>query len=403
MARIQKPINESAEIQIESVEGSLQIKGWDQARVSMEADSENELHYTLDDNSLTLSADGDCLLRVPKGSGLHIETVSGNTYIQDIEGEVHVENVDGSLTMKNVGETHVVNVAGNLSVRGVEGDMAIDDVAGNMTLRDVEGEVKADDVHGNLSLRNIEGSILAKGDGNVELRLEDEGNDVTVEAAGNIFCSLEDGADAEVVFESGAQSIRISTNKGKQLVQGSKHVLTLGDGGMDVSLNAGGYIDFRSEKGKSFTLDMDMDFSKDVGDLAEDISEQVSSQVEAQLESLNEQLEGLAVQLKTTGDRSVRHAQRKVAQAKRQLERRLEHQHLRGRGGLGVMATGRKAEPVSEKERMLILQMVQEKKISVEQAEMLLNTLEGRPAAPAAPAAPTPPEAPTAPSGAEND
>ncbi len=403
MARIQKPSNDISGILIESVEGSLQIKGWGEDKISMEADSEDELHYTLDDDSLTLSADGDCLLRIPNESSLHIETVSGNTYIQDIEGEVHVENVDGSLTMKNVGETHVENVAGNLSVRGVEGDMAIDDVAGNMTLRDVEGDVKAADVHGNLALRNIEGSIVAKGDGNVELRLEDQGNDVTVEAAGNIFCSLEDGADAEVAFESGAQSIRISTNKGKQLVQASKHVLTLGDGGMDVALNAGGYIDFRSEKGKSFVLNMDMDFSKDAGDLAEDISEQVSSQVEAQLESLNDQLEGLAEQLKDTGDRSVRHAQRKVAQAKRQLERRLEHQHLRGRGAQGGILAGRKADPVSEKERMLILQMVQEKKVSVEQAEMLLNTLEGRPAAPVAPAAQAAPTPPEAPEGNEND
>jgi DUF4097 and DUF4098 domain-containing protein YvlB len=140
MARIQKPSNDISGVHIELVEGSLQIKGWGEDKISMEADSEDELHYTLDDDSLILRADGDCLLRVPTEVSLHIETVSGNTYIQDIEGEIHVENVDGSLTMKNIGETHVENVAGNLSVKAVEGDMAIDDVAGNMTLRDVEGD-----------------------------------------------------------------------------------------------------------------------------------------------------------------------------------------------------------------------------------------------------------------------
>lgn len=379
MARIQKPSNDISEIHIESVEGSLQIKGWSEERISMEAHSEDELHYTLDDDSLTLRADGDCLLRVPSECSLHIATVSGNTHIQGIEGEIHLENVDGSLTMKDVGESHVENVSGNLMVRGVEGEMAVDDVAGNVTLRDIEGDVQIGDVHGNLSLRNIEGSVAAKSDGNVELRLDPEGNDVKVEADGHIFCSLEDGSDADVVFESGAQSIRISTNNGKQIIQGSHHELTLGDGGADVELKAGGYIDFRSEKGKSFTLDLDMDFSNDMGNLAEDISEQVSSQVEGQLESLNEQLGALSERLRSSGDRAAHNAQRHVAAAQRRLEHRLrEKQGRHGRRVVTVSPGVKAADPVTAKERALILQMVQDKKISVDEAEMLLNTLEGR-------------------------
>jgi hypothetical protein len=47
-----------------------------------------------------------------------------------------------------------------------------------------------------------------------------------------------------------------------------------------------------------------------------------------------------------------------------------------------------KAEPVSEEERMLVLQMVQENKITVREAEILLNTLEGRAVGPETPSEP---------------
>lgn len=384
MYRTEHAASDSPEIHVESVSGSLQIKGGSDGRIVIEARRQEDLHFSMQDNSLTLSADSDCILRVPEESSLHIESVSKDAYVQAVEAEIHVEDIGGSLTLKSVGPAHIENVSGNLFVRGVEGDLQLDEISGNVTLRDVEGDLQAEEVHGNFGLRNVEGDVDVKSDGNADLRIEAEGHDIRVVAGGNLFCNLESPGNAEVSFQSGAQSIHISTDDGKQFVKAGKHEITLGDGSTEMELVAGGHIDFRCQKGKTFSVDFDLDFGDEAAGLADEISEQVSSQVESQLESLNAQMEALSERLSHEGGRAARHAQRKVAAAQRQLQRKLQRHGIHG----GVIPHGKAPDPVSEKERMLILQMVQDKKISVEQAEMLLNTLEGRPQSPPKPQEP---------------
>src|SRR3989304_4814001 len=124
MARINLEANDSPEIHIESVGGSLQVKGWDEESIRIEVQHEDELTYTFEDNELKLTAQGDCLLRVPGESQLRVESVGGDAYIVDVEGEINLEDVSGSLALKNVGATTIGEVSGNLSVRGVDGSLA---------------------------------------------------------------------------------------------------------------------------------------------------------------------------------------------------------------------------------------------------------------------------------------
>lgn len=380
MARIEFPTNSSPEITIQGVNGSLQVKGWNEDRIRIDVRSEDDVRFTNSEDMLTLSAGSDCVLRVPSEGNLSLQGVNRDAYIANIEGSVSVDGVDGSLTVKAVGETRIQNVAGNLNVRQVEGELSVADISGNAAIRGVEGDLKAVDVHANLSLREIEGEIMARSDGNADLRLDtDDTGDVQVEAAGNLFCTLAPDNDAEVHLESGGHSIHINTDEVRKHVQAASHTFTLGDGGNDVQLKAGGNIDFRSRESGDFDVDLDLDLDMlgETAGLADEITEQVSAQLEAQLESLNEQMESLQQRLRQTSDRATRKAQERVAAAQRRLQLRMQN-----RGGgrtFGVNLPIKKADPVSEQERMMILQMVQEKKISVAQAEMLLNTIEGRP------------------------
>ncbi len=400
MARIDIPSGDGSEVEIKSVAGSLQIKGWDEESIRIEVRSQDDLHYEADDNSLSLSCDSDCILRVPEESTIHLKSVTGDAYISYIEGTIQVDSVGGSLTLKSVGTAGIGNIAGNLTVRGVEGELSADEVSGNASLRDVEGDLDLKEVHANLNLRGVEGNVEAKSDGNADLRLDTETDmDYHVEAGGNLFCYLGDEADADVSLESGAGSIQVFTSEGRQSLKTQKHELVLGEGGSDIQLKAGGHIDFRCTDSKSNSdFDLDLDFVEDMNSLADEISEQVSAQVEGQLESLNAQLEGMKERLRQSGDRAAQNATRRVEAAQRKLQHKLQHKIRGPHGRIISMAHNLKtAEPVSDKERMLILQMVQEKKVSVQEAEMLLNTLEGRASAPEAPMAPTPPKPPTPP------
>lgn len=407
MARINLNSGESPQIHIEDVAGSLQIKSWDGEGIRIEANHEEDLKYSFNDNVLVLSSTGDCILRCPEDSEIEVNSVSGNAFIGNIESELAIDNVSGSLTLKNVGASTVGSVSGNLAARNVEGDLSVQSVSGNLTARNVEGDFEAHEVSANLSLREIEGSVMARSSGNADLRLAPE-EEVDVEASGNIFCFVDEDTDAEIILESDAEHIQVYTKTGRQLLKVDKHQFTLGEGGHEIQLKASGHIDFRSRsKADDLTFDLDLDFSDDMTGLADEISDQITSQMESQLGSLNDQLESLSERLRNTGDRAARTAQRHVLAAQRRLQHKLEsRQGKRGRV-IHVGGPAKTAEPVTAAERALILQMVQEKKVTVAEAEMLLNALEGRagmpmaPEAPEAPVAATLPDAPTPPTPPE--
>src|SRR3972149_12017118 len=103
MARINLEANDSPEIHIESVGGSLQVKGWDEENIRIEVQHEDELTYTFEDNELKLTAQGDCILRVPDESELRVETVGGDAYILDVAGGINIEDGSGGVVFENGG------------------------------------------------------------------------------------------------------------------------------------------------------------------------------------------------------------------------------------------------------------------------------------------------------------
>jgi len=150
-------------------------------------------------------------------------------------------------------------------------------------------------------------------------------------------------------------------------------------------------------------------------DFGEQIAEQVEAQIEAQMEIMNQQLNEQFERLSATISRSelsseeierimeqarikseeaslraqekMRRAQvileRKLeaAQRKRELRERAASQRGRKRGAwtAGVVTPiSPEIGPVSEEERLMILRMLEQKKITAEEAEQLLSALEGQ-------------------------
>ena len=376
MARIDLTSSNSPKIRVEEVAGSLQIKAWDDDNIRIEIEDQEDLDYSFEGDTLKLSADSDCSLRVPSASSLEIEEVGGNADIVSVEGAIKIVEISGNLSMKSVGPTTIAEVAGNLNIRGVEGDLNVMEVSGNASLRDIEGNLSAKEIGSNLNLRDAEGNVTVETGGNAELRLEvQSAGTYKVEAGGNLFCHIDPPGNAMVYLSSEAERMQIYTEGEKQTRNVEKYEFKLGKGSAELNLTAGGHIDFRCrERSEEFSFGVDLDFVDDISGLADEISEQVGAQVETQIEALNEQLTELGNRLRNSGGRHAQVAQRRVEQAQRRLERK-----LRGKSGRVIVTAATKpVEPVSAEERALILQMVQEKKINVAEAEMLLNTLEGR-------------------------
>jgi hypothetical protein len=147
----------------------------------------------------------------------------------------------------------------------------------------------------------------------------------------------------------------------------TERVLVLGDGSAKISLNAGGDIRVTNDA--------------EAGNSAEDFGN---------FAGMNFDWSGFGERISRQVEQATARAAKRAEEAARRVERHAErHARRWGRnvkegpwnwqtGPRGVPTPPSPAsEPVAEEERLTILKMLAEKKITAEQAEQLLNALEG--------------------------
>jgi hypothetical protein len=411
------------EVIVEEIAGNLQVKGLDEPAVIVEADS-STLSLEEQDDVVRLSCKGNCEIRLPSDASVQVGSVHGNARFRLLEDSLKIETVQGSLYLRNVSETSVGAVHGELLARQVDGDLKVDSVHGNAIVRDVQGDCLLEDLRGNLDLHDVEGDVKVNLQGNARLRLGViSGSRYEIQAAGNLHCRLPEDASLRLNLNSDGEYISVKTPEGARLYQQGHSELTLGEGIAEMNLAAGGsiYISVReSDRGEDEEQQGGFGFegfTRMPDDFGEQIARQVEAQIEAQMEAMNRQLGEQMANLNATigksgmspeeterimqrarerSERAAAQAQEKVRRAQEKIERKLEAERRReeqraGQPGWNVHY-GRRAwqgnfpptppappkEAVSDEERLMILRMLEQKKITLEEAEELLSSLEGK-------------------------
>ncbi len=407
-----------------NISGDLRLKGQDEFEVMAKSDNPEDLKLESRNDHVIIRSSGNCTVRVPREAVILIEAVNGNATIKGLEGELKIDTVNGDLELRSVGRIKVDLVNGSLIAKNVDGDLNIDQVNGDASARGVQGDfMVAGTISGNLNLSDVGGSASASADGNISLRLDPApGHDYIFTCQGNLFCRLSEEASAEISVPKAAQvMVDLPGIHASAPVQ-TPYALTLGDGDAKISLSADGNVILDTHAPDWGMEDFDIDMGSEVEGMADAVSQQITQQVDAQIrmieDQLNMQLSSLTMRLNTaklTGDQArrieerareasqrateraqerVRRAQermeQKLAAAQRKMEQRSQardraSRHMRHPIGMGILnfpgapkppaPTG---EPVSEEERLVILRMLEQKKITMEQAEELLSALEGK-------------------------
>lgn len=410
------PTSEAPHINIR-VDGELEIKGSDELEVVAKSDSSNNLSLDQNRDVITMNCQSNCSIRVPRDSVLLIETCSGNAAVKALDGSLNIQKVDGNLYLRNVGTVHLDGVSGNLLVKHVDGDLSLRVVEGNADVRDVQGDfIVTGGIQGNLSLDEVEGNASARTDGNISLRLDPlPGQTYEFSSGGNIVCRLPSDVSAVVKINK-ASKARIHLGNFSQPV-GDKFpsTITLGDGDASLIFGADGNLDLvgRAPDWEMPEVEGSRE-SRSFEGIDEDIAAQFEKQISAQMDlmesQLNAQLDNISQAFRTAGiseermertrqaaARATARAREKMQRAQEKIQRKIEFaqrragQHARpaeryaqsyDKRSMGFEWPGPKpeasSEPVSDEERMMILKMLEEKKITPEEADTLLAALEGK-------------------------
>jgi hypothetical protein len=404
------------------ISGNLRLKGQDSLEVTAKADNPEDVTLESKDDQLIIRSAGDCIVRVPRLALVQVKSAHGDGTIKALEGPLIIEKVDGDLELRNIGDIKITRVNGDLSAKNVDGNFAIDTVAGDLSARRVQGEFTVSGrINGNLNLSDVSAGAKATVDGNINLRLDPApGHQYEFTAHGNIFCRISGDASVEISVPRASQVRADLPGIHASAPVQTPYALTLGEGDAKMTLSADGNVILDTHAPDWDLEDFDIDIGAEASEAADAISEQISQQVDAQMrmmeDQLSAQLSNLTMRLsaaklsdeqrqqieeraREAGERAARRAQERMHRAQEKMEQKIAAmqrkkvemknrerdratRHGTRNWGFNMptppVPPGSAPEPVSEDERLMILRMLQDKKITMEEAEQLLSALEGK-------------------------
>jgi hypothetical protein len=363
--------------------GDLVLQGGDQPEIHILCDDMRSLRSHLEDEMLYITCMEDCIVTVPAGNPVCVEKVGGDGFIRSLHGRLEIQKVGGDLVVQQTAGTEIGSVGGDCLVDQISGKLDVQRVGGDFAGMQVQEAVVMKHIGGDVKLQAAGGAEVRAG-GDIDLGLVTLNSPVALRAGGDIELHLSKDAQAELDIESGGDSIEVCIGGTESQVEKWSYCMTLGTGGPAVVLDAGGDV-------RVVDQEWDADGVKDQLDDAEEHWREVDEQRSSARRVPTGRWER-SEQFEEIGQRAQRHAEEVAYRVERRAHEAMRRAQEHGRvhtghnwtmppiPPFGMPETPRAARPqgVSPQERMLILQMLAEKKITAEEAERLLQVLEGK-------------------------
>lgn len=373
MERKTLAVGKSTHLHITEVPGDLRLTGWKESRIKAKTNG-NQLDLFADGDLVSLACDSDLIVSVPQDAEISIDLVNGDASLRVLDGSLLIKQVDGDLALRNVGSVIIENAEGNLVVRHANGALRVDMLAGDASVRDVQGDVALNNIKGDLHVRDLQANLNAIIEGDVIAYLHPNADAAyNLESEADILLRLPDEVDAHIVLSAaGGLDIKLF---GVEKSDQTERSLTLGSGSATLNISAGGDMLVTSHSDDWADL-ADFDISlpfigADFPGLSDDYGEALRRKVEEAARKVEEKMHKSEHKFRAAD----RYAQRMARQAERHVERLIHFQ----KGPAPPRRPRRPlppAEPVTDTERLLVLKMLEEKKITAAEAEKLLSALE---------------------------
>jgi hypothetical protein len=368
------------------ISGDLQVEGADALQVQVYSARRGEAALQKDGEKVIVTSHGDADVIVPVNASLQIEHIGGDCAVRNVRGNISMQAVGGDCALLHLGAVDVRAIGGDLTFADLQGALSVSGVGGDTSGGGVQGEVNIR-TGGDVSVSGLTGTVSVQAGGDAEVGLNASAT-VTVVAGGDAEVHLPAGVGVVYTLASGGRDISIETEGGSQSIEKLNAKGQLGIGGPEVKITAGGDVELTDQ-----LMDVE-EFEELQADLQEALDEARHDREDGEDEDDEKDEPWITVdtaKISRRVDEAMRRADQRMQQAMRRVEERT-HGVIRGSTGVippipPINFSGRgKAAPAnppaakrgaSEEERQMILRMLQEKKITAEQAEQLIEALEG--------------------------
>lgn len=336
----------------------------------------------------------DCELCVPKNREVIIDRVSENARVRDLQNPLTINKVGGRLALQNVNSVVVGRVSESCLVENIAGTLKIGKVGDHLTGKNLGSSVTVERVSGRVQLQGVSGALELRADDSVEVSVMDTNHEkIHIRSADSIQLHLPVDPNASLQIRSGGESILLETSFLKKKLNENRSEIRLGTGEQKIVLEADDRVRITSEildEKEIARLFSDLDVLwqnlKKEGEIRRAAREKqvhweikmVEGAAQVAHEALDE-VEELADQIKIS-DEAIRLAEKHVKDAMKQVQEQIRN--------LGYdISVVEENEPeyagdranaesaVTDEEKLIVMRLLQEQKISVEEADRLLEVL----------------------------
>jgi hypothetical protein len=367
--------------------GNLDIRGWERAEVGITTDI-NVQRIRHEKKLLRLLFVEDCELMVPPTCKVIIERASGNARVRDLNEPVIINKVQGDLALQNVGGVTIARVSDDCLLENIHANVHISRVGGNLKGKNIQGTIYAERIQDDVRLFAVSSGAEIRSSGNIELSLlENTDKEIKLNASDKIMLHLPANPDVSLYIRSGDERIELNVGDRHDKINHSHCELTLGDGRQKISLEAGDKVRVTEEVFEDAEI---RKLFEELDNLWARLREESAARRENREQDMHweiKMVEGAARIAEETMDGMSEMASQITEDTVRQAEEHVRIALKRVEEQIRNLGYDYWAEPVREKpkkktsdvtaeERLIIMRMLQENKISVEEADHLLEILE---------------------------
>jgi len=382
------------------------LTGWNREEIRVKDPSEQD-SINKEKGKVQISFPNDGIVHLPHHLPVLIESVGKDVVIKGIGSPLQISSVGGDLTLSDVSPTTVQSVGGDVFAKRIQGDLVIENVGKDCLVDNVKGQLSLQHVGKDIQIEKVAGGIeaLAGGDGQINFSPV-PWQAYQINTGGDLSVALPEDSNADLTIKSSKEDITLSLGDIDEKVKEGELIKQVGEGGPAVILTAGGKV-FVSSDMYSWLSPLRMN-AKELGNIAIDFSDQTAEQLKDHLSHVEEDLRetfsnlgdsldsiGLSeetlkqikIQIEESGLLTAQKAELAAIKAQAKIEKSIAKAQLKARDlkrktrefDLGeFLETQTEKKSISDSERLLILNMLQEKKISPEEADDLLKALEGK-------------------------
>jgi DUF4097 and DUF4098 domain-containing protein YvlB len=418
----------TSEKQIEIIANrDLELRGWEKTEISISVLRESDVQIKPGEEKLSIEANSDIEIWVPEGLIIAVPKVKGDAEIADLSGSLTIGGIDGDLDLNRTGETRVdavggdvdakrvaslevtalggdcsveriagavkvtnvggdleaeeleslqlINIGGDCSVRSISGEFSVANVGGDLHGEDLSATISAVTVGGDLNLRIKSGGVKAMVGGDLRIRFDELSEEsVSLRAGGDVSLHLPPQASAKMHITSGGGDIMMRVGGWNERVEMFVFDFSLGEGKTPVQITAGGDV---------MVSDGDMEARKNPNTFE-------FSGVKVDVDAISQTVQDAVEKASRQAEIASREVEQRIQAAMRRVEAKGRKHGIRvnfDSAPVTPPATPpvQPAAPVqpapgrvSDDERKLILQMLQDQKITAAEAAHLLDALEGK-------------------------